>query len=103
MRRIMVEPKHTAGNRIQAAQGNDADGGTAGAVAAGVNDGDESKEPLVPVETATVPKEEYDRLKAERDLLFDRLARLQADVREFPETGSPRTHRVSRLCRLQRR
>ncbi|MGB9028789.1 MAG: nucleotide exchange factor GrpE [Acidobacteriaceae bacterium] len=76
----MVEPKHTAGNRIQAAQGNDADGGTAGAVAAGVNDGDESKEPLVPVETATVPKEEYDRLKAERDLLFDRLARLQADV-----------------------
>jgi molecular chaperone GrpE len=36
--------------------------------------------PLVPVETATVQKEEYDRLKAERDLLFDRLARLQADL-----------------------
>ncbi|MFZ0689540.1 MAG: nucleotide exchange factor GrpE [Acidobacteriaceae bacterium] len=61
---------------MQAAQGNDADSGAS----AGVNDGDEAKEPLVPVETATVPKEEYDRLKTERDLLFDRLARLQADV-----------------------
>jgi len=36
-------------------------------------------EEIVPVETATVPQEEYDRLKAERDLLFDRLARLQAE------------------------
>jgi molecular chaperone GrpE len=80
MRRIMVEPKHAAGNRVQAAQGNDADSGTAGAVGAGLTDGDEAKEPLVPVETATVAKDEYDRLKAERDLLFDRLARLQADV-----------------------
>jgi molecular chaperone GrpE len=70
----MVEPKHAAGDGIQA-QGNDPDSG-----AAGVTDSDEAKEPLVPVETATVPKEEYDRLKAERDLLFDRLARLQADV-----------------------
>jgi molecular chaperone GrpE len=40
---------------------------------------EESSEPLVVVETATVPQEEYDRLKAERDLLFDRLARLQAE------------------------
>jgi molecular chaperone GrpE len=80
MRRIMVEPKHAAGNRIQAAQGNDADSGRADAVGAGVSDGDEAKVPLVPVETATVQKEEYDRLKAERDLLFDRLARLQADL-----------------------
>jgi molecular chaperone GrpE len=76
----MVEPKHAAGNRIQAAQGNDADSGRADAVGAGVSDGDEAKVPLVPVETATVQKEEYDRLKAERDLLFDRLARLQADL-----------------------
>jgi molecular chaperone GrpE len=38
-----------------------------------------AEEELVPVETATVPREEYDRLKAERDLLFDRLARLQAE------------------------
>lgn len=80
MRRIMVEPKHAAGNRIQAAQGNDADSGRADAVGAGVSDGDEAKVPLIPVETATVQKEEYDRLKAERDLLFDRLARLQADL-----------------------
>jgi molecular chaperone GrpE len=45
---------------------------------AAVNGSDE-KEPLVVVETATVPQEEYDRLKAERDQLFDRLARLQAE------------------------
>jgi len=37
------------------------------------------EEELVPVTTASVPQEEYDRLKAERDLLFDRLARLQAE------------------------
>ncbi len=40
---------------------------------------DEFREQLVPVETASVPQEEYDRLKAERDLLFERLARLQAE------------------------
>jgi len=40
---------------------------------------EDAGEPLVVVETATVPQEEYDRLKAERDLLFDRLARLQAE------------------------
>ena len=39
----------------------------------------DDNEQLVPVETATVPQEEYDRLKAERDQLFDRLARLQAE------------------------
>ncbi|MGD0369232.1 MAG: nucleotide exchange factor GrpE [Acidobacteriaceae bacterium] len=80
MRRIMVEPKHAAGDRIQAAQENNPDSGSPGAVAAGVTDRDEAKEPLISVETATVPKEEYDRLKAERDQLFDRFARLQADV-----------------------
>jgi molecular chaperone GrpE len=39
----------------------------------------EDNELPVVVETATVAQEEYDRLKAERDLLFDRLARLQAE------------------------
>jgi molecular chaperone GrpE len=38
-----------------------------------------AEEELVPVATAAVPQEEYDRLKAERDMLFDRLARLQAE------------------------
>jgi molecular chaperone GrpE len=38
-----------------------------------------AEEELVPVEKGTVPQEEYDRLKAERDMLFDRLARLQAE------------------------
>jgi len=77
MRRIMVEKKH-AEDRIEAAQANDR-GARADTAAAGVADADDPKEPLVPVETATVPQEEYDRLKAERDLLFDRLARLQAE------------------------
>jgi molecular chaperone GrpE len=44
----------------------------------GVNAVDDNEQ-LVPIETATVPQEEYDRLKAERDQLFDRLARLQAE------------------------
>ena len=39
---------------------------------------DES-EPLMAATTASVPQEEYERLKAERDQLFDRLARLQAE------------------------
>jgi molecular chaperone GrpE len=76
MRRIMVEKKHAAENRVEAAQADDS---SAKNVAAGVAEADDAKEPLVPVETATVPQEEYDRLKAERDLLFDRLARLQAE------------------------
>jgi molecular chaperone GrpE len=73
MRRIMVEEKQ--GNRVQAAPAS----GPADSVAGGVSDADENREQLVPIETATVPQEEYDRLKAERDLLFDRLARLQAE------------------------
>jgi molecular chaperone GrpE len=36
-------------------------------------------EPIVPVVTSNVPQEEYDRLKAERDMLVDRLARVQAE------------------------
>lgn len=36
-------------------------------------------EPIVPVVTSNVPQEEYDRLKAERDMLVDRLSRLQAE------------------------
>jgi molecular chaperone GrpE len=52
---------------------------TEGAAANGAANNEEVREPLVPVETATVPQEEYDRLKAERDLLFERLARLQAE------------------------
>lgn len=43
-------------------------------------EGEEAQdEPIVPVITSNVPQEEYDRLKAERDMLVDRLARLQAE------------------------
>jgi len=68
MPRITIDDKNAAEEKRRAAQSADSD---PDAVAAG--------EEIVPVETATVPQEEYDRLKAERDLLFDRLARLQAE------------------------
>ncbi|HUB20709.1 MAG TPA: nucleotide exchange factor GrpE [Acidobacteriaceae bacterium] len=71
-----------------------------GSVVTGVADNDDGKEPLVPVETAHVPQEEYDRLRAERDLLFDRLARLQAEFensrkRESKERADFRDYAVS--------
>jgi molecular chaperone GrpE len=93
MRRIMVEEKDTARETMQAKQASD----PAKAAAAG---GASEEESLVPVETATVPQEEYDRLKAERDLLFDRLARLQAEFdnsrkRESRERAEFRDYAVS--------
>jgi molecular chaperone GrpE len=82
----MVEVKMAASEETPAAQTN----GSA----------EESSEPLVVVETATVPQEEYDRLKAERDLLFDRLARLQAEFenarkRETKERAEFRDYAVA--------
>ena len=77
MRRIMVEKKHHAAAYAQAATDDNGSKPEGTAMASG--EVEEAKEPLVVVETATVPQEEYDRLKAERDLLFDRLARLQAE------------------------
>jgi molecular chaperone GrpE len=93
MRRIMVEEKDTARETMQAKQASD----PAKADAAG---GASEEESLVPVDTATVPQEEYDRLKAERDLLFDRLARLQAEFdnsrkRESRERAEFRDYAVS--------
>ena len=95
MRRIMVEAKHA--DRIHAAPAADSGSSAGDSVAA---DSDESREQLVPIETATVPQEEYDRLKAERDLLFDRLARLQAEFdntrkREARERTEFRDYAVS--------
>ncbi len=75
----MVEKKHNAAENPQATMKADAAGRATEPATAAAVDSDEAKEPLVMVETATVPQEEYDRLKAERDLLFDRLARLQAE------------------------
>jgi molecular chaperone GrpE len=82
----MVEIKMAAGEDTPADRANGA--------------ADENSEPLVVVETATVPQEEYDRLKAERDLLFDRLARLQAEFentrkREAKERAEFRDYAVS--------
>ncbi len=70
MSRIHIEDKAKAKEKAAAVQA--ADSGA---------DGDAGAQPeeLVAVETARVPQEEYDRLKAERDMLFDRLARLQAE------------------------
>jgi molecular chaperone GrpE len=96
MRRIIVEKKN-AENRMDAASGGDPS--QENATATGVADND-AKEPLVPVETGHVPQEEYDRLKAERELLFDRLARLQAEFdnsrkREAKERADSRDYAVS--------
>ncbi len=95
----MVEKKNAA-DRLQADSDSDRGSGVAEPVSAGVADAAGAKEPLVPVETATVPQEEYDRLKAERDLLFDRLARLQAEFenarkREAKERAEFRDFSVS--------
>ncbi|MFZ0274584.1 MAG: nucleotide exchange factor GrpE [Acidobacteriaceae bacterium] len=95
----MVERKHAAQDRMDAAPAGSTGSG-ADPAAAGVADADADKEQLVPVETATVPQEEYDRLKAERDLLFDRLARLQAEFdnsrkREAKERAEFRDFAVS--------
>lgn len=71
MSRNVVETKFAAGDRMPAEPTGTVDNDT--------QQNAEENEQLVPVETATVPQEEYDRLKAERDQLFDRLARLQAE------------------------
>ena len=73
----MVEKKHNHEHRVEAAPSGDPS--INDVKATGLADADDAKESLVPVATATVPQEEYDRLKAERDQLFERLARLQAD------------------------
>jgi molecular chaperone GrpE len=87
MRRHVVEEKETAAQDTQAAEQNQ-------------QDGTEVSEPLVPVETATVPQEEYDRLKAEKDQLMDRLLRLQAEFdnarkREAKERSESREYAVA--------
>ncbi|HKR26546.1 MAG TPA: nucleotide exchange factor GrpE [Acidobacteriaceae bacterium] len=86
MRRRMVEEKDTAAQELQAAETN--------------QNSDGSAEPLVVVETATVPQEEYDRLKAEKDQLMDRLLRLQAEFdnsrkREAKERADFRDYAVA--------
>jgi molecular chaperone GrpE len=73
----MVEKKHSHEHRVEAAPPGDPANNDVKST--GFADPDDAKESLVPVETATVPQEEYDRLKAERDQLFERLARLQAE------------------------
>ena len=71
MSRISIEDKARAKELEQAARAAEAE--------ANGSAGTRAEEELVAVETRTVPQEEYDRLKAERDMLFDRLARLQAE------------------------
>lgn len=99
MRRIMVEKKNSTVG-AQAAPNGDSRDSAADNVGAGAGDDGEQKEPLVAVETKSVPQEEYDRLKSERDLLFDRLARLQAEFdnsrkREAKERAEFRDFAVS--------
>jgi molecular chaperone GrpE len=97
MRRIMVEKKHNAAANMQATTEDGGMNNTAEPTTSAAVESEDAKEPLVVVETATVPQEEYDRLKTERDLLFDRLARLQAEFdnsrkREAKERGEFRDY-----------
>lgn len=98
MRRIHVQAKDTGPENDPPQQVREPDGERSGSVVTAETG--ENPEPLVPIETATVPQEEYDRLKAERDLLFDRLARLQAEFdnsrkREAKERAEFRDYAVS--------
>lgn len=91
MRRHVVEDKDTAAQETRAAEQNQQRDGA---------EGSDAKEPLVVVETATVPQEEYDRLKAEKDQLMERLLRLQAEFdnarkREQKERSEFRDYAVS--------
>jgi molecular chaperone GrpE len=68
--------------KIESQQNTDPTSDPAEAVTTGVEGEEVTSSPdgiLEATATATVPAEEYDRLKAERDQLFDRLARLQAE------------------------
>lgn len=68
--------------KIEAQQNTDPASDPAEAVATGIDGSGITAAPDAVVETsagATVPAEDYDRLKAERDQLFDRVARLQAE------------------------
>lgn len=89
MRRRMVEEKDAAAQNVQVAGQKQESSGNS-----------DAKEPLVVVETATVPQEEYDRLKAEKDQLMDRLLRLQAEFdnsrkREAKERSDFREYAVA--------
>ncbi|HEX4039856.1 MAG TPA: nucleotide exchange factor GrpE [Acidobacteriaceae bacterium] len=98
MPRINIQAKSASHDKESPAHVSQPDRGNPGSVATA--DTSENPEPLVVVETATVPQEEYDRLKTERDLLFDRLARLQAEFdnsrkREAKERAEFRDFAVS--------
>jgi len=98
MRRINIQAK--SADPEKDAPSPVSEPGRAGPGSVATADTPESPEPLVVVETATVPQEEYDRLKTERDLLFDRLARLQAEFdnsrkREAKERAEFRDFAVS--------
>ena len=91
MSRRMVEDKH-AGEKPAAEATNAGNDPIA-------PNGDGS-EPLLAAEAAAVPQEEYERLKAERDQLFDRLVRLQAEFdntrkREAKERADNRDYAVA--------
>lgn len=98
MRRINIQAKSAGPDKDQPSPVSEP--GRAGSGTVATADTPENAEPLVVVETATVPQEEYDRLKTERHLLFDRLARLQAEFdnsrkREAKERAEFRDFAVS--------
>jgi molecular chaperone GrpE len=87
----MVEDKHAGEKPAAGATNADNDP---------ITPNGDGSEPLLAAEAAAVPQEEYERLKAERDQLFDRLVRLQAEFdntrkREAKERADNRDYAVA--------
>jgi molecular chaperone GrpE len=94
-----VEDKVISDENIEVHQNMDPDSDPADAVTTGVDD-KQNTVVDVPPASASVPLEEYERIKAERDQLFDRMARLQAEFdnarkREARERADFRDYAVS--------
>jgi molecular chaperone GrpE len=96
-----VEERPISDEEIELHQNTDPDSDPAEAPTTGV---DEKQNTVVDVAgtsgSATVPLEEYERIKGERDLLFDRMARLQAEFdnarkRETRERADFRDYAIS--------
>jgi molecular chaperone GrpE len=73
-----IDEKNLSDEELELHQNTDPASDPAEAVTTGVDD-KETTNVVEEARAATVPVEEYERIKAERDQLFDRMARLQAE------------------------
>jgi molecular chaperone GrpE len=97
-----VEEKPITDEEIKLHQNTDPDSDPADAATTGVDEKQNTVVVDIPAasSSASVPLEEYERIKAERDQLFDRMARLQAEFdnarkREARERADFRDYAIS--------